>query len=1201
MKFFEIFRFEFAYQARRPWTWLFALVLIAICFLMTRDNAASQALPEDFLINTPFMIVATTVFGTLMWLMMAATVAGDAAARDIATGMHPLIYTSPLTRASYLGGRFVAAFALNALILTGVQIGILSAVYLPGTAPEVIGPFRPAAYLSAYVVISLPNAFVASSIQFAVALKSGRAMAAYFGSFLLFFLGFFIASFILYNKGLGAVIDPIGIRFIVEDIAHSWTSVEKRTRLVGFEGIVLTNRLFWLCTGLVTVLGTFITFRFTHRVGGFSLLRWAKQRPSADVAPSTAGALTDSRMAPAAPRYFGFLVHTRQTIAIAAASFRHLTTSYAGMFFLVAIPLMTIPVIVDQMEFNGVPLTPVTARVISEITASISSELSRWVIIPALIIFFAGELVWHEREARIHEITDAMPGSEWAPFLGKLSGLALLLGTFTTLQMGAAITGQALLGYKHFEIGLYLKILFGLQLPEYLMFAVLTLSLHVIVNHKYFGHMVCIIVYVFIAMPEIFGIEHNLLVFGAGPRWSYTEMRGFGSSIVPWLWFRLYWAAWAVLIAVAAKTLWVRGNEGALAFRLRVARHRLAGQSLWIAAVAIAAILNTGGLILYNTDVLNQYSSRAALKERAARYENLYGKYESVPQPETSHTKLAIEFYPKDGKAEITGLFNLVNRTQVPIDCVHVAVIPGVETETTFQSHATLALRDDSHGHRIYTLESPLQPGDSLMLHFKISVGRSAFSQSGFQIPVRENGTFLMNKDWFPAIGYQKARELSTASDRREHGLTARPLIAFLNDEDAYKYRGRGITFEAVVGTDHDQLAVAPGRLLRSWTENGRSYFEYSTGSGHAIGGEWSFFSARYAIRQAEWVSPVTRKHVVIRLYHHPEHTSHIDATMEGVKSILDYYSNNFGEYTYNFLTIAERPGNGVGMHADAGMISHGEGFTHWRPRESGHHHPFAIIAHEVAHQWTVPYAAVEGAPVMSESIAWYYGIKAVEHIKGPVALRKLLAFMRQPHPYSPIRRGEPLLRGLDPYLSYRKGPFALYSISHYVGEEKVNEALRTLLENHRRVGTPLATTLDLYKQLERQTPDSLKYLLHDLFEVNTNWKFRTTRAAARPLNPDSTRWELTLAIDARKVVTDSAGVTTDVPMNEWVDLGVFGTSEEDGPQRSLYLHRHRIRSGRQTITVLTTGKPSRAGIDPGHVLDWEERSEDNMKEVTYE
>ena len=77
------------------------------------------------------------------------------------------------------------------------------------------------------------------------------------------------------------------------------------------------------------------------------------------------------------------------------------------------------------------------------------------------------------------------------------------------------------------------------------------------------------------------------------------------------------------------------------------------------------------------------------------------------------------------------------------------------------------------------------------------------------------------------------------------------------------------------------------------------------------------------------------------------------------------------------------------------------------------------------------------------------------------------MRFFRDPYPYEPIRRGEPLLRGLDPYMSYRKGPFALYTLSEYVGEEQVNGALRRLREKHEAADAPLATTLDLYRRAQ--------------------------------------------------------------------------------------------------------------------------------------
>src|SRR5690606_25308136 len=108
------------------------------------------------------------------------------------TGMAPLTYTAPVGRAEYLGGRFLAALVLNASILLAVPAGILLAVYSPGVDAGAIGPFRPAAYLTAYGFLALPNAFVATAIQFSLAARTGRPMAGYLGSLLLFFMSYVV-------------------------------------------------------------------------------------------------------------------------------------------------------------------------------------------------------------------------------------------------------------------------------------------------------------------------------------------------------------------------------------------------------------------------------------------------------------------------------------------------------------------------------------------------------------------------------------------------------------------------------------------------------------------------------------------------------------------------------------------------------------------------------------------------------------------------------------------------------------------------------------------------------------------------------------------------------------------------------------------------------------------------------------------------
>ena len=88
-----------------------------------------------------------TVIGGLIWLVMGAAIAGEAAARDVQMRMHPLTYTTPVTKLNYLGGRFLAAFAVNSLLLLSLPLGVLLSFYLPGMDQEELLPFRPWAYL----------------------------------------------------------------------------------------------------------------------------------------------------------------------------------------------------------------------------------------------------------------------------------------------------------------------------------------------------------------------------------------------------------------------------------------------------------------------------------------------------------------------------------------------------------------------------------------------------------------------------------------------------------------------------------------------------------------------------------------------------------------------------------------------------------------------------------------------------------------------------------------------------------------------------------------------------------------------------------------------------------------------------------------------------------------------------------------------
>lgn len=1209
MKLREIFRFEFAYQVRRLSTWLPFVALAVVAYLFVRKNFLADALYADFYINSPYVIAAVTIFSSLFWLLLGAGVAGEVAVRDVEAGMHPLTWTASVTRSQHLGGRFLAALALNALIMLAVPVGVMLAVYLPGVDAQFIGPFRPMAYLTAYAFLALPNAFIVTAIQFAVATMGRRAIGSYVGSVLLFSVvygGIVAVMVFLDDLALATVLDALA-HMTIFDVTTDWTPIEKNTRLLRLEGALLWRRLLWIGIASGVLAFTYARFRFEHLAAQPWWSRIARRRVAHAPTPSGTELARNAIDVPRVQGTFGFATHVRQALDIAWSSFRAVAKSRVGLIVTLPIAVVAVMILPEHLANMGTPLLPRTGFVLTFLATPLTHFMTPWLVIPMLTVIWSGELVWREREAGLGEITDAAPVPEWVSFLGKFGALGLLLAAWMGVLMVIGMLIQVSMGYHEFQVGLYLKVLFGLQLPEYLLFALLALAVQGMINQKYLGHMAALIIYALIIFADRLGVGHNLLVYGAAPGWSYSDMRGFGASLGPWLWFMTYWAAWAVLLAVAARLLWVRGLEKKLRTRLHLARGRFTRPTAGAAALAVALILGLGGFIFYNTNVLNQYRTAAGVAELRAEYERRYGRYASVPQPRLAGVSLRVEIHPRRRAADVRGTYHLVNNTAAAIGRIHVAPSIAVETgEVSFDRPATRVLADAEHRYRIYALRQPLQPGDSLRLRFTVRVAQRGFRNGGVDpvLSVTRASTYFRGQDWLPAIGYQKSRELFKPGDRRAQGLPARPMVPTLAEAgDVTGEREttgpERITLDAVVGTDANQVAVAPGTLRRTWTDGGRHYFHYVTDA--PIGSEYAFFSAAYAVHEERWLPPAgAGRPVTIQVYHHPAHAANLARMLPSVRASLAYNTRAYGPYRHGgIIRLVENPGQGLGAHAEPGTIDYTEGFSRYNPAQDpqGLDMPFAVVAHEMAHQWGVAYAFAEGAPLLSESFAWYAAMGAIEDTYGREHLRRLLRFFRQPSPIPPIRQSQPLLRALDPYAAYRKGPFALYAMSEYMGRERVDLAFRRLMENPRSGG---ATSLDLYRELQAVTPDSLRPLLHDLFAANTFWELETERTTARETAAGA--WEVTIRVKARKVTIAPTGVETEVPMDEWVPIGVFAATKTEGADfgETLYLRIHRIRSGPQTITVTVPKKPSDAGIDPYVVLIDTERF-DNVEEVDIE
>ncbi len=626
----------------------------------------------------------------------------------------------------------------------------------------------------------------------------------------------------------------------------------------------------------------------------------------------------------------------------------------------------------------------------------------------------------------------------------------------------------------------------------------------------------------------------------------------------------------------------VRGVELTFGRRLAIAKNQISGKTarLWVPAVIM--ILLVGGFIFYNTNILNNYTTAEGRTERRALNEKKYGEYKGVPQPLLTAIKLEVEFYPEEREVEIFSNFKLVNKTGLAIDTIHISTNPEVETgEITFSRNATGFLMDNNLGHHIYRLEKPLYPGDSLSLDFRVHFRQEGFSNRGSNSGVVENGTYL-GYHYMPQIGYEANRELTDKKAREKYNLSPQPAMPSLYDEEArMNLMGEEmISFEAVLGTVPNQKAATAGTLDSIWTQNKRRYFSYIADL--PIRHNYELFSAVYEVHSAHW------NDVEIQIFHHPDHTRNLERMVNGVRSSLAFFSKNFSPYPHRQIRLVEYAGNGVGLNGNPVTMSYSEGFSFFTPEKDlrGLDFPFAVIAHEVAHQWwgnELRPAYAEGAPLLTESLAWYSAIVVFQETFGKEKLGSLLRVMRQEYLTPRSAADVPLLRSTDKFNTYRKGSFAMYTLKEYVGEKKVNTALKNLLEKFNSPEPPLPVSLDLYSELQTVTPDSLQYLLRDLFERNTFWELEAKNARVEAFGKGI--WNVNFDLITRKVAIDENGVETAIPMNDYIDIGIYANSPEGHIGEEIYLKRHKLKTGKHTITIQVSKEPDLAGIDPDLLL----------------
>ena len=1213
--FWEFFTFELRFRRKSLSTYVYFLMWLTFSFLCVASESFGPVGNSNgkVLLNGPFANATNDVGATFFGTIIIAAIFGTSILRDFQRDTFQILFTKPISKFAYLGGRWAGSLVTTLFAFSGMLVGTFLGTFAPWADHTRIGPNHLWWYLQPFLSIVVVQVLFMGSVYFAVAALSRRIFIVYLQG---------IALFMLYIVGLtifdatrslehfwSTILDPIGLLGF-GNVTRYWTVAEKNSQLIEWSGPFLYNRLLWSAVGLLAL--ALVGWLFPVSVEALTARsqgrRAARARQTEELVARPVRSLVAARL----PRVHQ--VFNRSTGYIQFMSLTRLRLSnilreipfWGILVLLVGLALTNGAYVGTRGDSKVWPVTYLMLRFVEG-----NSALFCYIV----VALYAAELIWRERDTRFDGIHDALPLSESADWLSKLASLCVVSLILLAAAMASGIVMQTVLGFYRYDLLQYFQELFLIAFPGILMYALLALFVQTIVSNKFVGHAVVIGMFVIVPILFNFGWENTLYLFGNTPAYTYSDMNRYGHFVPAITWSIVYWLAIAGLLGVLSIALTRRGSDTSWRARLRLATARLP-RLMVPATLCLLVAIGAGGWYFYNAHILNEYLTGKDRRHIQADYERQFKRYERLTQLKTTALDSNINIYPErrsfDGNVRVT----LQNKSNAPIEQIHLTDEKQSVSNVHFDRPVHLVSRTARDLYSIYQFDQAVAPGETVVMTADVGHQSHGFRDGNELAEFAYNGTFF-DSGYLPSIGYDPGNEIADPRRRREEKLPLLEEMAERGDPvesriNLFSGQADWITYHTIVSTSPDQIAVSPGYPERQWTANGRRYFEYSMGGTH-IADFAAWISGRYLVKREPY------KGVNIEVYYDPAHPYDVDDMIASAKAGLDYNQAAYSPYQFAQYRVLEFPRYREFAQSFPNTIPYSEsiGFIGRVKSKKDIDMTYFVTAHELGHQWwghQLIGGNVQGSNMMSESLAEYTALRIMAHRDGEANMRLFLR--HELDGYLRGRAGEvrhepPLaLVQKEQYVWYQKGSVILYALADYIGEDKLNLALGEFLCKYRYANAnnqvdaagavrtvadvPYPDTRQFVAALRTQTPAELQYFIDDSFENITLYDNKAVSATSEK-QADGT-WKVTLDVQARKMHADGNGKETPAPLADYIDIGVFsGKKDEEKP---LSIHKEKLTQEHQRFTIVVKQQPTRAGIDPYNKLI-DRIADDNLVDVT--
>lgn len=1185
----EIFLFELKLSFKKPSTYIYFAIFFILSLLIGLATAGvfNTAQQDSNVTGNSAYAVASILVGLndnilgLVNSVILVAVMATAIQKDYEYNTHPFFFTKPITKAGYFFGRFFAAFLVSVFVFSGLLLGYwIGSLFGMGT--PLMGAFKAVNFIQPFLLFTVENIFLLGIIIFSITTFTRSTLSAYLFCIILLVVRTITDSITadLDNNTIAAILEPFGKEALTQATKY-WTPEEKNTKLIPFAGNLLYNRMLWLGIAAVLTFLSFSRFSFTQFLQPFNWFKRKEEKLNA--VPETIQSLSSL---PKPEIDFSPKASWRNLFYLAKFEFLKMVKT---PFFIIICALGVVMMFV-LAQYMGAIYATETYPVTYKILENVAGIFQFFILI--LVVFFSGMIIWRDREIKMDELVGATPVSNTSLFFSKYIALMMVVGVLLLVVILTGMTIQFSMGFTDVQPLHYLTAALRMSV-DFAITMGLCLAVQVFTPNKYLGFFLSLVPLLF--MNIVFTLlewDNQIYLFGSnGPSMPYSDMNGYGHTVGTWILYNVYWLSIVLVLCLFALLIYARGKEKSWKAKYKLSRYSFTKLHVLSLVVFLLIAFSAGGYIFYNTNVLNEMKTPKEREKEQVAYEKKYKRYEKMLQPRIVASKVTVDLYPEERIADAKGVYTLKNKHAQPIDTVYINYIGG-DKKFTFKKleldrKGTVIVNDTYYGIKMIRLSEPLMPGDSMTLTFDCHYAPHGFENGTTETSIVHNGTFF-NNGYFPSIGYNADAELSANVARKKYKLAPKPRMAPVNDSLArmntyISNDADWIRFETEISTCADQIAIAPGYLQKEWTENDRRHFIYKMDS--PILNFYAFLSAHYEVKRDKW------NDVNIEIYYNKGHEYNVDRMIKSVKRSLDYYTAHFSPYQHRQVRIIEFPRyqsfaqsfpNTIPFSESIGFIAKVDG----DPNKIDV--PFYVTAHEVAHQWwahQVIGGNVQGSVLMSETMAQYSALMVMEKEYGRQAMKKFLKYEMDDYLKGRAMENKKevplMLCENQPYIHYRKGSVIMYSLRDYLGEDVLNTALRQYLQKVAFQEPPYTNSIEFVNYIRAATPDSLKYIIKDMFETITIYENYVKDLSYTPTADG--KYQVKLTVGSAKFRSDSIGKQTKIPVADYMDVGVFSDTMMNGKtvEKELVLQRIKMDQPEKTFEFTVDEKPKSAGIDP--------------------